>query len=208
MIEKKPKWRHCRRGFSKFILGQAMAKKLGLVLEGGGGKGAYQLGVLKAFAARDLRFDCVAGTSVGGLNAALWAADKLAEGEKLWFNINQDKIYPWRRPRWFGHLLMLILVPLNVTINYVRGSMSLPTGRKSKITVRIVLGVLIVLMVQAGVYANGMLSLLPLGLAMVLLQAFFFLQQTRVCRSSDRCLCWHTSFHAIDGGAMEDFRVN
>jgi predicted acylesterase/phospholipase RssA len=151
-----------------------MAKKLGLVLEGGGGKGAYQLGVLRAFAARDLSFDCIAGTSVGGLNAALWAADKLAEGENLWFNISQDKIYPWRRPRWLAHLLMWLLVPLNVTVNYVRGSMSLPRGRKSKITVRIVLGLLIALMVLAGVYANGMLSLLSIGIAMVLLPAFVF----------------------------------
>ena len=40
--------------------------KIGMVLEGGGAKGAYQFGVLKRFAEEGIFFDCVAGTSVGG----------------------------------------------------------------------------------------------------------------------------------------------
>ena len=47
-------------------------QRIGLVLEGGGGKGSYQIGVLKAI--RELGLEkkivAVSGTSVGALNAA------------------------------------------------------------------------------------------------------------------------------------------
>src|SRR5258708_39911610 len=45
-----------------------------LVLGGGGGRGAAQLGVLRALAKRGIRPDAVVGTSVGALNAAAVAA--------------------------------------------------------------------------------------------------------------------------------------
>jgi len=45
-----------------------------LVLGGGGGRGAAQLGVLRALAERGVRPDVVVGTSVGALNAAAIAA--------------------------------------------------------------------------------------------------------------------------------------
>ena len=50
-------------------------QRIGLVLEGGGGKGSYQIGVWKAI--RELGLEkkivAVSGTSVGALNAALFA---------------------------------------------------------------------------------------------------------------------------------------
>ena len=48
--------------------------RIGLVLDGGGGKGAYQIGVWKAMRefGLDKQVAAVAGTSVGGLNAALF----------------------------------------------------------------------------------------------------------------------------------------
>ena len=53
----------------------------GLVLAGGGGKGIYQVGVLKSLAEAGLLDDIVAvsGTSIGGVNAVLFA-EGLAEG--------------------------------------------------------------------------------------------------------------------------------
>lgn len=48
--------------------------KLGLALSGGGTRGIAHLGVLKAFAEQRIRFDCVAGTSVGSLVGALYCA--------------------------------------------------------------------------------------------------------------------------------------
>lgn len=48
--------------------------KLGLALSGGGTRGIAHLGVLKAFAEQKVRFDCVAGTSVGSLVGAVYCA--------------------------------------------------------------------------------------------------------------------------------------
>ena len=54
--------------------------KLGLVLPGGGARGAYQVGVLKAISeilpdSSKNPFPIMSGTSVGAINAALLAAE-------------------------------------------------------------------------------------------------------------------------------------
>lgn len=47
-----------------------LKQKIGIALEGGGAKGAYQIGVLKAIQELNISYDCVAGTSIGAVNAA------------------------------------------------------------------------------------------------------------------------------------------
>ena len=47
-------------------------EKIGLVLEGGGVKGAYEAGALEALDAEGYAFDGAAGTSIGAINAALY----------------------------------------------------------------------------------------------------------------------------------------
>jgi NTE family protein len=42
-----------------------------LVMQGGGSLGAYECGVYKALAKRDIKFDIIAGTSIGAINAAI-----------------------------------------------------------------------------------------------------------------------------------------
>lgn len=68
--------------------------KIGLVFEGGGGKGAYQIGVWKAI--RELGIEpyvtCVSGTSVGALNAAMFYNGMFCEAEDIWRNITDDDI--------------------------------------------------------------------------------------------------------------------
>lgn len=61
-------------------------KKIGLVLAGGGGKGAYQLGVWKFFKeiGLDEHIEVVSGTSVGALNAILFSLENYENCEKLW----------------------------------------------------------------------------------------------------------------------------
>lgn len=54
-----------------------------LVLGGGGARGAAQLGVLRALAARGIQPDAVVGTSVGALNAAAVARHPLDEAVRL-----------------------------------------------------------------------------------------------------------------------------
>lgn len=64
----------------------------GLVLAGGGGKGAYQIGVWKAM--RELGIDknisAVSGTSVGALNAALFSQGDIQKAEKVWNDISEE----------------------------------------------------------------------------------------------------------------------
>lgn len=67
---------------------------IGLVLEGGGGKGAYQIGVWKAMKERGIakKITAVSGTSVGALNAALFATGDLENAIKVWSNISPDMV--------------------------------------------------------------------------------------------------------------------
>lgn len=68
--------------------------RIGLVFEGGGGKGAYQIGVWKAL--RELNIEnqivAIAGTSVGALNAALFYQGGLTIAEETWKNICDEDI--------------------------------------------------------------------------------------------------------------------
>lgn len=66
--------------------------KYGLVLAGGGGKGAYQIGVYKALHEMDIEIEAVAGTSVGSLNGALIAQGSYKKAIELWSNINVDQV--------------------------------------------------------------------------------------------------------------------
>lgn len=50
--------------------------KLGVVLSGGGAKGAYETGFLKALAEFDIQPNAIAGTSIGALNGAIYSAKK------------------------------------------------------------------------------------------------------------------------------------
>ncbi|MEI0562963.1 patatin-like phospholipase family protein [Brachyspira pulli] len=69
-------------------------EKLGLVLDGGGGKGAYQIGVWKYLkeVGLDNNIKAISGTSVGGLNACLFALNDYELAETLWTQKIQDKI--------------------------------------------------------------------------------------------------------------------
>jgi len=70
-----------------------MKMKLGLVLAGGGGKGAYQVGVWQALAEAGLaqQIDVVAGTSIGALHAALFLQDGLDLARKMWLSLSPSR---------------------------------------------------------------------------------------------------------------------
>lgn len=58
----------------------------GLVLEGGGTKGAYQIGAYKALRELGIEFKGVAGTSIGALNGAYIVQDNIDVLEDIWTN--------------------------------------------------------------------------------------------------------------------------
>ncbi len=66
----------------------------GLVFGGGGGRGSYELGVWKALDEyRDyFKIEAVSGSSVGALNAALYACGDLDRAEQMWYDITNEKI--------------------------------------------------------------------------------------------------------------------
>jgi NTE family protein len=69
-----------------------------LVLQGGGGLGAYECGVYKALEKHGIEFDIVAGTSIGAVNAAIIAGSNDESSaktlEKFWFLL-AERITPF-----------------------------------------------------------------------------------------------------------------
>jgi NTE family protein len=56
----------------------------GLVLEGGGAKGAYQVGAIKALVEMGYEFSAIAGTSIGAINGAFIASGQLDFIYSIW----------------------------------------------------------------------------------------------------------------------------
>lgn len=58
--------------------------KVGLVLGGGGSKGAYEVGVWKALRELNIQFDVVTGTSIGAMIGAMVVQNDFESCENLW----------------------------------------------------------------------------------------------------------------------------
>ncbi len=62
-----------------------------LILQGGGSLGAYECGVFKTLAKKDIKFDVVAGTSIGAVNAAIISGtrnnDPANDLENFWLTL-------------------------------------------------------------------------------------------------------------------------
>ena len=67
---------------------------VGLVLSGGIAKGAYQVGMLKAF--RECLpanfFSCISTSSIGAINGYAYLTDQLDRAEEKWRSVNSDGI--------------------------------------------------------------------------------------------------------------------
>lgn len=69
---------------------------IGLVLAGGGARGAYQIGAWRALSelGLDKYIKGVSGTSIGALNALLFLEGNLEKAEELWLELSKEKIFP------------------------------------------------------------------------------------------------------------------
>lgn len=65
----------------------------GLALQGGGAKGAYQVGAILAFNKRGIKFDGAMGTSIGAINAAFYASSNINGLYKLWLTTDCEKLF-------------------------------------------------------------------------------------------------------------------
>ena len=63
------------------------SKEYAIALEGGGAKGAYQIGVWQALREAGIKITAVAGTSVGALNGAMMCMDRFELAYDIWSNM-------------------------------------------------------------------------------------------------------------------------
>ena len=117
---------------TSFLLYAQSRPKIGLVLSGGGAKGAAHIGVLKVIEKNNIPIDYVVGTSigayVGGLYALGYSADEI---EKIMLNLPWDNSYSDFIPRKFlsfenKELRDLYNIPLRLGIN--GGQLKSPSG--------------------------------------------------------------------------------
>ena len=66
--------------------------KLGLVLSGGGSKGAYEIGVYKALKKLKKEINIVTGTSVGAINGVFVAQNDLKGSLNFWDHVTFKNI--------------------------------------------------------------------------------------------------------------------
>lgn len=69
-----------------------LSREYGIVLEGGGAKGAYQIGAWRALREAGVKICAVAGTSVGALNGALICMDDVERAQRLWEEICYSRV--------------------------------------------------------------------------------------------------------------------
>lgn len=87
------------------LMRKSMTKSVGLVLEGGGVKGAYELGALIALTEKGYSFHAVTGTSIGALNGAVMASQGIEKLAKYWeeakycpvFDFDDDMVARFRQ---------------------------------------------------------------------------------------------------------------
>lgn len=66
--------------------------KYGLVLAGGGARGAYQIGVMKALKELNIEISAVCGTSIGAINGAMFVQGGFETAGKMWHRIRLKDI--------------------------------------------------------------------------------------------------------------------
>lgn len=64
----------------------------GLVLEGGGTKGAYHIGAYKALMELGIPIKCIVGSSIGAVNGAIFAQGDWEQADELWDNISASDV--------------------------------------------------------------------------------------------------------------------
>ena len=71
---------------------EAVNMQYGLVLAGGGVRGAYQIGVWQALREMGIEVSSVVGTSIGAINGALFVQGEYEKAAELWKKISIDKV--------------------------------------------------------------------------------------------------------------------
>lgn len=109
-----------------------------LVMPGGGGRGAYQVGVAKALFERGLTFDFAFGTSIGGINSTFLAQGALARLEEMWCSIRSRDVFSLPSAHQIGRLVLghkLGLLDTNPLEQLLRREVDLQKLKASKMKI-------------------------------------------------------------------------
>lgn len=113
--------------------------RIGLVFAGGGGKGAYHIGVWKALDELKLTqyVTQVAGTSIGAFNASLFLMRSYAEAEQIWCNIKRYKIAPLKYKWLLNPMLFKEISPKHYLKAFIQEHIDFEVIRKSFISLSV-----------------------------------------------------------------------
>lgn len=68
--------------------------KIGIVLSGGGAKGAYEIGCWQALTKAGLTFNAISGTSIGGINGYLMSVVDVKKAKSIWIEMGRSSPIP------------------------------------------------------------------------------------------------------------------
>ena len=68
-------------------------REYGIVLEGGGARGAYQVGAWRALRETGVKIKGISGTSVGALNGVMMCMDELEKAEEVWASMDYSRVF-------------------------------------------------------------------------------------------------------------------
>ncbi len=143
---------------------QLRTMRIGLVLSGGGAKGAYQIGCWRSLREAGLdRFEAIAGSSVGAINAVLVATGRLDTAEAAWRGLRMRDVIGFsprsvlRLPAWMLAGLGSEFSPFKLT----RLSDRITDGRTGWFHPAVCLALAALLWGLAGALASPWRTLLP-----------------------------------------------
>ncbi len=112
-----------------------------LVMPGGGGRGAYQVGVAKALFESGLKFDYAFGTSIGALNATFLAQGEIKKLEDIWCNMRNWDVFKLPNPTQLGRMVLgrkLGMLDTSPLEDILRRNADLRLVKQSEMKVRVV----------------------------------------------------------------------
>ncbi len=100
----------------------------GLALGGGGSRGSYEIGVLKALNEMNIEIGAITGTSIGAINGASYLMGDVSLMEEMWKSLNRDSLIKFKginipdiiRNRGFDFELLYTLLEDNLVEEVIR----------------------------------------------------------------------------------------
>lgn len=100
----------------------------GLALGGGGSRGSYEIGVLKALKEMNIEIGAITGTSIGAINGASYLMGDVSLMEEMWKSLNRNSLIKFKemnipdiiRNRGFDFELLYTLIEDNLVEEVIR----------------------------------------------------------------------------------------